>query len=108
GGAISWSVDYPDNARTVGWTADGRLVVGGDDRRLSFRDATNGRELRGVDDAHAHAVSRLVTTPDGAVLSASYSGEVRLWDAVTGERRADLSGRASAIRAMALSADGRV
>lgn len=67
-------------------------------------DATSGRmaQLLGPGEASTYALS-----PDGELLAAGdLTGRVRLWNARTGESRAELPGHSAVILAMAFSADG--
>jgi WD40 repeat protein len=52
-------------------------------------------------------VAGLAVAPDGSWLAAAgQDGSVRIWDAVTGRKRATLSGHTGPVRAVAVAPDG--
>jgi WD40 repeat protein len=57
--------------------------------------------------AHSNQIWRVIASPDGRLLiTAGGDGFIRLWDASTTERAAQVTGHGAAIRDVAISADG--
>ncbi len=80
----------PDNARLVGGTDDGQLVIRG----------LSGPRDRIALDGHTQAVSDIEVSSDGAlIVSAGTDRAARVWDAVTGAEIAVLRGHTRALRA---------
>ena len=95
------------------FNADGTQIVSGSvDQTVRIWDVQSGRELRRFE-GHDRVVNQVVFVPDSnAVVSASSDGTLRLWDTETGVEVYRYTvqnnfGRAVAMRAVAISADGR-
>jgi WD40 repeat protein len=100
---------HADRLTSAAYGPDGALLATGDSAgAILIRDAATGERLRTLP-AHAGAVRGLAFSPDGRRLaSASFdslraTGEVKLWDADTGQELLALPGQL----AVAFSADGR-
>jgi WD40 repeat protein len=102
---------HVSKVRTVAVSADGALALtGGADATVRLWDAQSGQQL-GLLGGHGAPVTVVVVAPDGSVgASAADDGSVRLWDLRARRELRDLVGheRSWPVRALALSADGRL
>ncbi len=87
------------------FTADGRhFVIGCENQRLQIFDTATLALLWQVEGA----VDRCALfTADGSALIAAMSGQIHLYDTLTGRVRAVLSGHTSSVQHLALHPDGR-
>jgi hypothetical protein len=69
-------------------------------------DVSTGRELSGSFSGHP-AVATLAFSRDGRTLATAGGEIIRLWDAVTGQRRHLLEGHTNEVTGLAFSANGR-
>ena len=88
----------------VAYSPDGRtLATGGNWGEIRLWDAITGQHKQTLEGAtlqrprtafgHTSLVSALAYSPDGRILaSGDLTGEIRLWDAITGQHRATLTG----------------
>jgi WD40 repeat protein len=75
---------HTDNVNAVGFTPDGaRAVTGSYDKDLRLWRVADGQEIA-VMKGHADKVRSLDVARDGTIASGDWSGEVRLWNGVTG------------------------
>jgi RNA polymerase sigma factor (sigma-70 family) len=89
----------------LAFSPDSTLLVAGS----QVWDFTAGKDLSANDETHRGAVNRLLTGPQGLVITAGDDNTIRLWDAATGRQRLHMaqdSRIAISIGAMALSPDG--
>ncbi len=93
------------NINMGAFTADGRhFAIGCENQRLQIFDTESLTLCWQVEGALDRCV---VFTPDSATLIAAMSGQIQLYDTLTGTERAVLSGHTSAVRYLALHPDGR-
>jgi WD40 repeat protein len=91
----------------VAFCQEGRTVVSGSaDRTLRLWDAGSGAEKRSLGDGK-HEVGCLAVVPGTGVVLAGQGVTVRGWDPATGRELFRLSGHNDAVRALAVSADGK-
>ncbi len=91
----------------VAFSADWRwLVSGGVDRTLRVWDVATGAEKLQFGDAR-HEVGCLALVPGSGHVLAGQGVSVRLWDVANGRELLRLTGHADAVRAVAVSPDGR-
>ena len=57
---------------------------------------------------HTRAVTAIVSLPDRRIVSASYDGDIRIWNPDSGECRSIWTGQSGAIYALILLSDGRL
>ncbi len=90
------------------FSRDGRtLATASADRTVQIWDTTTRRSRACL--VHATAVRCIGFTADGRTLAAGEeSGALALWDATTGARLRDLDRAGGPLRALAISADGRI
>jgi WD40 repeat protein len=90
------------------------LVTGGDDGCVYFWDWA-AEKLQRCPRGHAHRIWSLALSPDGQMLASAggdwyrphQTGELKLWDATTGQVVCVLSGHKALIFSVAFSPDGR-
>jgi serine/threonine protein kinase len=97
-------VGHKGNASALTW-AGGLLVSGGADRTIRVWDVAKGQELRRCGDGKLEAVC-LAAAPGGVIL-AGQGVTVRGYSVATGRETLRLVGHADAVRAVAVSADGK-
>jgi WD40 repeat protein/serine/threonine protein kinase len=91
--------------RAMALAPDGKTVAAGCGSVIRLLDAPSGTERRQLD-GHRSLVTNLAFSPDGASLaSTALDGEVRLWDARSGEVRYTWSHH---LRVLAFRPDGKV
>lgn len=92
------------------------LVSVGYDKRLVFWNAHEGKQVRGIDGAHANWIRAVVAFPDGSrVVTVADDMQVAVWDVASGEKLATFTDHApltpthypSMLFAAAVSSDGK-
>jgi WD40 repeat protein len=113
-----WRLDRPGRPERVleghrghlnglAYSRDGRIATAGADRTVRVWSPAGGRPV--VLDGHKDEVTSVVFTGDGArVLSTSFDGTLRLWDARTGAALGVLRSGAGDLYDVLLSRDGNV
>src|SRR5204863_124610 len=104
----------------LAFSPDGkRLASGGQDGMVMLWDVASGKELH-VCRGHRFPVRDLAFSPDGRTLASGEAGdtrdnggdreegEVRLWDAATGQERGRLRTEQTGVRGVAFSPDGTI
>jgi WD40 repeat protein len=103
--------DRAEVIRGATFLQGGMRVVAPVEKGVKVWDATNGRELLAFGEARLEG--GLAVTPDGGLIATEQSdtGEVVLWDALTGERRCEVCKRQTRDRVgvcpLAFTPDGR-
>ena len=78
------------------------IVSGGEDGTLRVWDASEGTQLRQVDQPGKAAVLAVALSPDGTVVAVGAAdGVVRLWNVADGAAIGELEGHEGPIRAVA-------
>lgn len=77
-----YTLDTPFEVRAAAFSPDGKwLVTGGEDNRLTFSSALDGKKLAAVR-AHDDQINSIATSADGrVVVSGSRDCRARIWDA---------------------------
>src|SRR5262249_39211561 len=117
---LAWDTDtWQEQARFVGHTgpitglfvpgaAGQTLVSAAADGSVRFWPLSGTAVAAARFAGHESRVTSLALTPDGKKLvSGSWDGTVRVWDAATGESLAVLEGHESRVNAVAVSRDGQ-
>jgi WD40 repeat protein len=102
---------------SVCFSPDGQRLASGDVRgTVKVWDAATGREQLTLE-GHTHSVSALAFSPDGQRLvsgsggfdpqSGLMKGQLKVWDAETGEERLSLQGHTDEVRSVCFSPDGK-
>src|SRR5262249_8525901 len=102
-------------AGALGFSDDGTTLAGVDGEMVRLWDTASGKELAPVQGGHRRGGCSAAFTPDGRELvSSSWDGSIREWDATTGEQRRQIlppggdSGEyAVASQASAVAPDGK-
>jgi len=94
-------------ALSLAWSADGaRLAIGAGDHMIRIVDVASGSAT--VLAGHDERVSALVFLPEGGrLVSGSFDGTLRIWDAVAAKPLLSLRDHAGAITSLAGSPDGK-
>jgi dipeptidyl aminopeptidase/acylaminoacyl peptidase len=95
----------------VAYSPDGALLAAGSYGRVSLWDTREARPLRAITHVLG-AVNDLKFSPDGTILAVaggqpSARGDLRLFDAKTGQLLANLGGHADVVACVAFSPDGK-
>jgi WD40 repeat protein/serine/threonine protein kinase/tetratricopeptide (TPR) repeat protein len=91
---------------TVGWSSDGKQIVGGA-RGLKIWDATTGREVL-TSKGSTQWIGSVAWSPDGRhIASGNGDKTIRIWDAKTGEELRTLKGHAQWVNNVAWSPDSQ-
>ncbi len=90
---------------SISISPDSRLVASAGERTLRVWELDSGKEVAPVDEAHFGHVTQSGFFADGAVVTASDDGTVRVWDAATGRQKQKLV-HSQWVRGLALSPDG--
>jgi hypothetical protein len=92
----------------VTFTGDGSgLVSGGADRALRLWDVASGTARARFGET-PHPVACLAVVPGAGLVLAGQGAAVRLWDPASGREEGRLTGHTDAVRAVSVSADGRL
>jgi WD40 repeat protein len=106
---------YPQAARSVAFSPDGRFLVVGlakgqsdtPDYSLRLLDTETGGEIRRLV-GHEDVVGDVAFSPDGNLILSGSNGIAILWDAASGAQVHRLIGHAASVVAIAFSPDGRL
>src|SRR5262249_27174570 len=75
-------------AGALGFSGDGTMLAAVDGVLVRLWDTASGKEPAPVEGGRQRGVSTVAVTPDGrTMISSSWDGSVREWDAATGEQR---------------------
>ncbi|SIN96908.1 WD-40 repeat-containing protein [Singulisphaera sp. GP187] len=96
GTAIKNIAAHPGGVASVRFGKDGRLVTTGRDRMTRVWDPA-GAKQRDLEAFNDLALEAVFTHDSTAVIGGDWSGEVRVWDAGTGVRRANLVANPAAL-----------
>ena len=111
--------DFTQGVTAVAYAPDGRtLATNGNLGEIRLRDAVSGthkQTIEGVTEqrrqtthGHTSPVTAIAYSPDGRTLATGDQlGEIRLWDADSGQYRATLSGHTFSVSSLAFNADSR-
>jgi WD40 repeat protein len=109
---------HTDIVRCVAFTPDGKTIAsGGDNKTVALWDCETGKErltLKG----HTWGVASVAFTSDGKTMASGtavfdqnaekfVSGEIKLWDVITGKEIRTLKGHSFAVLSLAFAADGK-
>lgn len=98
---------HADWVYSVGFNADGSQIVAGTSKKVMLWNAHSGELMREIP-GHAGYVSTVAFLPTGCdLLSASWDGMIKLWDAEKREARLSLGGATRDSDSVALSPSGR-
>jgi hypothetical protein len=104
-GMTAWP-DRPHNLYCAALTPDGKtLVTGSWDGTVTVWDAAAGRARTSF--SIRAGPQAIAVSPDGTSFATASGRVVRVWDAETGQPRADLRGHAGEVTALAYSPDGK-
>jgi WD40 repeat protein len=93
------------NVNAVRWSPDRRALVVADGREIKVLSPESGRQLARM--LHSAEVTSVVVSGDGTgVLCSSRSGEIKIWDLMTGQLRRELAGASGVISSLDWSGDG--
>src|SRR6185369_15184067 len=107
---------HTEAPRRVGFSPDGtRLASGGWDGSLRIWDVASGKVIN-TSPPQNPAISDVIYSPDGKfVLTATgtwkdwkKAGEIKIWDAVTGDEIARLGGHDAEIKGLSFDASGQI
>jgi WD40 repeat protein/serine/threonine protein kinase/DNA-binding XRE family transcriptional regulator len=99
---------YTDLANGVAFSPNGQYAfIGGWDGFVLLWDVETGREVRLIEEAEG--VREVVLSPDGQYLLTGnmLTNEVRLWEVMTGQEVARLTGPGGGVNSVAFSPDGQ-
>lgn len=90
-------------ATDIGFTPDGsRILTAGDDGTVRIWDAESGEELRAYT-GHRGPVSDLQISADGSTVASSGALDVKVWDLITLETKAEVFGHSGNVWAIDLN-----
>jgi WD40 repeat protein len=107
---------HTDTVDAIALSPDGKIIAsGGSDRVFHFWNRA-AREVSFTSPEQDLPVNRIAISPDGTLLATGTgkpaewrrAGEVKLWDAVTGESLALLPGHAACVNTVVFSPDGKL
>ena len=100
-------VDSGFPAWALGFSPDGRFLVSADDRTTLSSCGTPTPSSTGTLRGHTDDLQDLAFGRDGEVVTASWDGTAKIWDAESGRELATLRGHTGAVMGVAVSPDGR-
>src|SRR5436190_3022016 len=118
--AMSGSPSRGTRGRSVAWSS-ARMANASDDKTVRVWDAQTGRELLTFQ-GHTQAVASAAFSPDGTLVASSNNsrpeainssgdpgepGEVKVWDARTGQERFSLKGHSRFVNSVVFSPDSK-
>lgn len=109
GSGLSASIDCELTTTALGWVTSNQLLVGTGDWKTGRRGSigrydVTGQWLGDLENSR-HLIIDLVATEDGRVIGRNHTGELSIWDGITGKKQFTLVGETS--RQLSLSSDER-
>ncbi len=91
---------------SVGYSADGKLVMSSANQSIKLWDVATGRELRTIFGKSIHYCCATLSPNSKSVLSGSEDGSLKLWDVATGGELRAFAGHKDRVTSIAISTDG--
>jgi WD40 repeat protein/serine/threonine protein kinase len=92
---------------SVAISADGQLIVTGENNVVKLWDAARGSCLRAFNETSDSIVSLALTTDGRRVMTGYWGGTAKLWDLASGREILTLLGHRRVLRCVAVSPDGQ-
>ena len=103
----------PEGATSLGFSADGRILVAGNGHRLTFLESATGKKITSTQVKDENILTFAVS-PDGRTLATggwrrkgATQGALRLWELLPSKEAAQLAGHDKMVNAVGFSADGK-